>query len=138
MISKKLAAVVASIILSVPPALSAETVELTSGEVLIGRVVELDDSSLTLQVGFPKVETRTIPRNKVAPTSLYSLLASRIDPQQVELLSIMRVALANMLKWEGFQETVTMLREILRLQKEVERETAEAIERQAADIFDEP
>jgi hypothetical protein len=65
-------------------------------------------------------------------------LASRIDPQQVELLSIMRAALANMLKWEGFQETVTMLREILRLQKEVGQETAEEIERQAADIFDNP
>ncbi len=84
MISKKLAAVVASIILSAPPALSAETVELTSGEVLIGRVVALDDSSLTLQVGFPKVEIRTIQRSEVVPSSLYTLLASRIDPDNAE------------------------------------------------------
>lgn len=63
-------------------------------------------------------------------------LASRIDPQQVELLATMQAALANMLKWEGFQETVTMMREILRLQKEINEETAEEIDRQAADIFD--
>ncbi|HUU82482.1 MAG TPA: hypothetical protein VM243_03155 [Phycisphaerae bacterium] len=63
-------------------------------------------------------------------------LASRIDPQQVEVLATMQAALANMLKWEGFQETVTLLREILRLQKEVNEETVEEIERQAAEIFD--
>ena len=62
-------------------------------------------------------------------------LASRIDPQQVELLATMQAALANMLKWEGFQETVTMLREILRLQEEINKETAEEIDRQAADVF---
>ena len=47
----------------------------------------------------------------------------------------MQAALANMLKWEGFQETVTLLREILRRQAELKAETAEEIERQAAEIF---
>ena len=61
--------------------------------------------------------------------------ASTIDPQQVRILADMQAALANMLKWEGFQETVTMLREILRRQAELKAETAEEIKRQAAEIF---
>ena len=65
-------------------------------------------------------------------------LASQIDPQQVGLLATMQAALGNMLKWEGFQEMVTMLRQILQLQKETNEETAEEIERQAASIFDDP
>lgn len=65
-------------------------------------------------------------------------LASRIDPQQVELLATMQAALDNMLKWEGFQETVALLRQILQLQREINEETAEEIEREAADIFDNP
>jgi hypothetical protein len=60
---------------------------------------------------------------------------SQIDPQQAELLSVMRTALASMLKWEGYQETITMLREILRLQRELNEETAGELERQAGDIF---
>ncbi|MHC4067672.1 MAG: hypothetical protein ACYSUI_24655, partial [Planctomycetota bacterium] len=64
-------------------------------------------------------------------------LSSGIDPQQTGLLAAMRAALAQMLQWEGFQETVTMLREILRLQSELNAETAEEIERQASDVFGE-
>jgi len=63
-------------------------------------------------------------------------LASRIDRQQVALLAAMRAALVRMLQWEGFQETVTMLRQILRLQTELNAETIEEIERQAADVFE--
>ncbi|MFQ5489763.1 MAG: hypothetical protein ACE5GE_03480 [Phycisphaerae bacterium] len=61
--------------------------------------------------------------------------ASALDPQQARILTQMRNALNNMLKWEGFQETVTMLREILRLQKELNAETAKALETQGAEIF---
>lgn len=62
---------------------------------------------------------------------------SPIDPQQAALLSAMRETLANMLKWEGFQETVSMLRDILRLQRELNKETAQELEQQAEDIFEE-
>jgi hypothetical protein len=48
----------------------------------------------------------------------------------------MRVALANMIQWEGYQEAVNMLRDILRLQLELEAETQRTIEDQAGDIFD--
>jgi regulator of replication initiation timing len=62
--------------------------------------------------------------------------ANKADTAQLALLNEMRRILANMLKWEGYQEAVTMLREILRLQNELNRETQDEIERRAADIFE--
>jgi DNA-binding IscR family transcriptional regulator len=62
--------------------------------------------------------------------------ASQIDPQQVALLSQMRQILANMIQWEGYQEAVTMLRDILRLQNELRSETQKAVEKQGSDVFD--
>jgi len=63
-------------------------------------------------------------------------VAGRIDQHQVAILSQMREILANMIQWEGYQEAVTMLRDILRLQNELKTETQDAIESQAGDIFD--
>ena len=40
--------------------------------------------------------------------------------------------LTNLVKWEGFQEAVTLLREVLRMQKQVSEETEKRIE---AEIF---
>lgn len=57
------------------------------------------------------------------------------DRRQSAVLTKMRQVLNNMLKWEGFHEAVTMLREIVRLQEELNRETAEELERQASDIL---
>jgi hypothetical protein len=62
--------------------------------------------------------------------------AGLVDPQQVALLSQMRAILANMIEWEGYQEAVTMLRDILRLQGELRDETEKAAERNAGDLFD--
>lgn len=61
---------------------------------------------------------------------------SLVDPQQVALLSQMRAVLANMIEWEGYQEAVTMLRDILRLQGELRDETERAAERNAGELFD--
>ena len=63
--------------------------------------------------------------------------ASTIDPQQVALLSQMREILANMLQWEGYQEAVTMLRDILRLQAELREESKSILQERAGDVFDE-
>ncbi len=63
--------------------------------------------------------------------------ASLVDPQQATILAQMREVLANMIQWEGYQEAVNTLRDILRLQAELEAETQRAIEDQAGDIFDE-
>ena len=59
-----------------------------------------------------------------------------IDAQQVALLSRMRAVLSNMLQWEGYQETVNMLRDILRLQQDLRRETRKTMERESGDIFE--
>ncbi|MFH1110206.1 MAG: hypothetical protein V1790_13585 [Planctomycetota bacterium] len=59
-----------------------------------------------------------------------------VDPQQVALLSQMRAILANMLQWEGYQEAVNMLRDILRLQNELRTETKDAVQQQGSKVFD--
>ncbi len=61
--------------------------------------------------------------------------AELADAGQQIVLDDMRRILANMLKWEGFQEAVTMLRDVLRLQQELHGETQDEIERRAADIL---
>jgi hypothetical protein len=48
----------------------------------------------------------------------------------------MRAILANMIQWEGYQEAVGMLRDILRLQNELRTETQQAVEKQGGDVFD--
>ena len=61
--------------------------------------------------------------------------ATEADRAQASVLADMRSILANMLKWEGFQEAVTMLREILRLQGELNEETRDEIDRRAAELL---
>jgi ABC-type transporter Mla MlaB component len=63
---------------------------------------------------------------------------SDVDPQQVAILQQMREILASMIQWEGYQEAVNTLRDILRMQSELESETQRAVEDQAGDIFNEP
>ncbi|MFY9344997.1 MAG: hypothetical protein WAT39_21070 [Planctomycetota bacterium] len=59
--------------------LPAQTVELRSGEVVIGRVVDFGDRSLKLEVQYPAPGIRTIGRADLDPRSLYTVLAARID-----------------------------------------------------------
>lgn len=63
--------------------------------------------------------------------------ASNVDPLQAAALSRMRNVLSNMLQWEGYQEVVSMLRDIMRLQQELQDEVRDDLERQAGDLFDE-
>lgn len=62
--------------------------------------------------------------------------ASRIDPQQAEVLLQMRDVLSRMIQWEGYQEAVNMLRDILRLESELNEETKRKIEEEAGDVFE--
>ncbi|MFO8012870.1 MAG: hypothetical protein R6X20_06135 [Phycisphaerae bacterium] len=55
---------------------------------------------------------------------------------QQAVLATMRKVLQNMVKWEGYQEAVSLLREVLRAQKNVSQETTEAQERRIRSIFD--
>lgn len=61
--------------------------------------------------------------------------AATADRAQDAILRRMREILANMLKWEGYQEAVTMLRDILRLQGQLSDETQEEMERRAAELL---
>lgn len=60
--------------------LHAQTIELRSGEVLIGRVVEVGPVEIRVEVGFPEPKTNTLPRSDIDPESLYVILAARSDP----------------------------------------------------------
>jgi hypothetical protein len=62
--------------------------------------------------------------------------AALIDVQQAALLSEMRSVLASMIQWESYQDVVNVLREIVRLQRELRAETEEALQRQADDVFE--
>jgi len=63
-------------------------------------------------------------------------LARAVDPAQAAIGEKMRRVLDNMLQWEGFQETVGMLREILQLQRELNAETRQSQQRRGSDFFD--
>lgn len=55
---------------------------------------------------------------------------------QGRIVADLRDVLQNMVKWEGYQEAVSLLREVLRAQKNVSQETIEEQERRIRSIFD--
>ena len=62
--------------------LTAETVELTNGEVLIGQVLEMAGDQLKMEVVYPDTGAiRELTRDQVTPESLYVILALRSDPE---------------------------------------------------------
>lgn len=61
--------------------------------------------------------------------------ASAVDGRLAEIVAEMRRVLANMVKWEGFQEAVRLLRDIVELQGEVGEETQKALERRIRETF---
>lgn len=63
-------------------------------------------------------------------------MADRADKEQVAVLSQMRSILANMVEFEGYQEAVNMLRDILRLQNELRTETLKSVQEQGKGLFD--
>ncbi len=72
----------------------------------------------------------------------YGRLETANDPAAIDaalndILRQMRQILAHMIQWEGYQEALTLLRDIVGLQKELNKETQDEVERQGADIFDE-
>jgi len=62
--------------------------------------------------------------------------AALIDAQQVTLIQRLRNVLARMIQWEGYQEAVNMLRDIIRLQQELNKETSQSVEDQGSGVFD--
>ena len=60
-----------------------------------------------------------------------------IDRSQDQVVVEMRRIATNMTKWEGFHETISLLQTIIRMQKELQEETDETLNRQLDDIFEE-
>lgn len=63
-------------------------------------------------------------------------LADELDDQQARVLTKMRSVLANMLQWEGYHEVVNMMREIIRLQRELSDEVKKKHVEEAEDVFE--
>lgn len=59
--------------------LRGQTIELTSGEIVAGRVTTMTADAVTLATGQPTPVARTLARAEVAPRSWFQLLASRAD-----------------------------------------------------------
>lgn len=62
--------------------------------------------------------------------------AVRIDAEQVVLLAKLRAILAHMIQWQGYQEAVSMLRDILRLQEELKNETRNRLKEEGKGVFE--
>lgn len=57
--------------------------------------------------------------------------------EQEKIIGIMRNILKNMVKWEGYQEAVTLLREVLKAQRHVSDQTIREYKERIEKIFDE-
>lgn len=62
-------------------------------------------------------------------------LAQRLDEQITQLVRSMYAILAEMLKWEGYNEAVGLLREIVRLQDDVTDDTRARLEKEIERLF---
>lgn len=85
------------------------------------------------------VARRRIPEAADALVALRDGSASveiaAVDESLAQIIDELRRVLAQMIKWEGYQEAVTLLRDILELQGEVSEETRSAAERQVRELF---
>ncbi|MBK8977102.1 MAG: hypothetical protein IPM29_14405 [Planctomycetes bacterium] len=66
-------------ILVLAVSLCGQSVTLRTGEVLIGRVVDVTDGTFRMELTFPKEEMRELSRAEIIPRSVYDVLAARID-----------------------------------------------------------
>ena len=61
--------------------------------------------------------------------------ADEVEEAQKRLVRTMQAILADMLKWEGYNEAVALVREIVRLQQEVTDDTQAALDREIDRLF---
>ena len=62
--------------------------------------------------------------------------AVSVDVKQAEVLTAMRDVLSLMVRWEGYQEAITLLRDIVQAQTELNNETRDKVNEQGADVFE--
>lgn len=65
-------------------------------------------------------------------------VAERHAALQDEIIASMETILSNMLRWEGFNEAVGLLQELLKLQSDVRQQTEVELERQVDTLFGTP
>jgi len=110
------------------------------------RINALDTSALEQRLGDDIIDPLTMLARRdlvTAADALRSLAedgtiarAADVDPRQERLIGEMRRILSRMLEWEGYQEVVNMLRDIIRLQEELQEETRAQLGEQVKDVFD--
>lgn len=110
------------------------------------RVNALNTSTLEQRLGDDIIDPLTMLARRdlvTAADALRSLAedgtiarAADVDPRQERLIGEMRRILSRMLEWEGYQEVVNMLRDIIRLQEELKEETRARLGEQVKDVFD--
>jgi hypothetical protein len=61
------------------PLVSAQAIELRSGEVVFGRVIGVSDAAVRVAATHPTTGERSLARSELAPASLYMVLAGRMD-----------------------------------------------------------
>lgn len=106
--------------------------------------VDVADEMQRIQEGIVTPLTELSRRDLPAAADAMRRLVDRATPedgaatdqQQAEILDAMRAILANMVEWQGYQEVVNMVRDILQAQQELQQETRKALERDAEDVFD--
>lgn len=69
------------IVLWLAPVASAETLQLRSGQTLVGEVRLGEGEAVVVEARYPELRTITLRRNDLAPESLYELLERRADPK---------------------------------------------------------
>lgn len=107
--------------------LATETIEKRLGGLIVDALAELARRELSLAGDSIRAWSRDAARETGA----------QIDAQQVVLLAKLRGILAHMIQWQGYQEAVTMLRDILRLQEELKTETKNRLKEEGKGVFDE-
>ena len=71
----------------------------------------------------------------LAPAERREMLTAAID-QQASVIEQMQAILKAMVKMEGYQEAINLLREVLKAQEDINEQTRREIEKRIEDIFD--
>lgn len=62
-------------------------------------------------------------------------LADEVEQSQAQIVRMMYDILADMLKWEGYNEAVALLRDVVRLQRDLNSDTQARLEREIDKLF---
>ena len=115
----------ASFLLAPAALAQIQTLQLRSGEVVLGRVTDVGDQEVQVQVSYPQAEQRTIAREEIAPLSLWNTLAARTAPDDAQA----HLALARQARELGLQgQAIAALREAQRLDDALKGKAQEQID----------